>query len=124
VGVTPRSKRPFVTTGSQAAARGDANPLKVTLTVIICGPDNQQHWLHLFICPWGGVLKSAYVHGIRRLRDLNRGQIVRFAGSGAAVVEAVWMDGEQYFGRFQFHDGLSVVLTEAEEAMIGTLTRL
>ena len=69
-------------------------------------------------------MKSGYVHGIRRLRDLNRGQIVRFAGSGAAVVEDVWMHGEQYFGRFQFHDGLSVVLTEAEEAMIGTLTRL
>jgi hypothetical protein len=69
-------------------------------------------------------LKSAYVHGIRKLRDLNRGQVVRLAGSGAAVVEDVWLDGEAYFGRFQCHDGLCVVLTEAEEPMIGTLTRL
>ena len=68
-------------------------------------------------------MKSAYVHGIRRLRDLNRNQVVRLAGSGAAVVEGVWMEGDQYFGRFQCHDGLSVVLTEAEEPMIGTLTR-
>jgi len=54
---------------------------------------------------------------------LNRGQIVRFAGSGAAVVQDIWMEANQYFGRFQFHDGLCVVLTEAEESMIGTLTR-
>jgi hypothetical protein len=32
--------------------------------------------------------------------------------------------GECYFGRFRCQDGLVVLLTEAEEAMIGTLTRL
>jgi hypothetical protein len=68
-------------------------------------------------------LKSAYVHGIRRLRDLNRGQIVRLAGSGAALVQDIWMEENRYFGRFQCHDGLCVVLTEAEESMIGTLIR-
>jgi hypothetical protein len=55
---------------------------------------------------------------------LNRGQIVRLAGSGAAVVEDIWMEANKYFGRFQCHDGLCVVLTEAEERMIGTLTKL
>jgi hypothetical protein len=98
------------------------DPLKVTLTVLICSQDNQQYQLHL-ICLPGGLLKSAYVHGIRRLRDLNRGQIVRLAGSGAAMVQDIWMEASGYFGRFQCHDGLCVVLTEAEEWMIGTLTR-
>ena len=69
-------------------------------------------------------LKSAYVNGIRRLSDLNRGQIVRLAGSGAAIVEQIWMEGEEYFGLFLCQDGLVVQLTEAEEAMIGTLTKL
>jgi hypothetical protein len=54
---------------------------------------------------------------------LNRGQIVRLAGSGAAMVQDIWLEADGYFGRFQCHDGLSVVLTEAEESMIGTLTR-
>jgi hypothetical protein len=69
-------------------------------------------------------LKSAYVNGIRKLSDLKRGQIVRLAGSGAAVVEAIWVVGDDYFGRFRCQDGLVVLLTEAEEAMIGTLTKL
>jgi hypothetical protein len=69
-------------------------------------------------------LKSAYVNGIRKLSELRRGQVVRLAGSGAAVVEEVWCVGECYFGRFRCQDGLLVLLTEAEEAMIGTLTRL
>jgi hypothetical protein len=53
---------------------------------------------------------------------LNRGQIVRLAGSGAAMVQDIWLEANGYFGRFQCHDGLCVVLTEAEESMIGTLT--
>jgi hypothetical protein len=69
-------------------------------------------------------LKSAYVNGIRKLSDLNRGQIVRLAGSGAAIVEQIWVEGDEYFARFLCQDGLIVQLTEAEEAMIGTLTKL
>jgi hypothetical protein len=55
---------------------------------------------------------------------LRRGQVVRLIGSGAAVVEEVWALGDEYFGRFRCQDGLVVLLTEAEEALIGTLTRL
>jgi hypothetical protein len=69
-------------------------------------------------------LKSAYVNGIRKISELKRGQVVRLIGSGAAVVEEIWTAGECYFGRFRCQDGLVVLLTEAEEAMIGTLTRL
>lgn len=50
--------------------------------------------------------------------------MVRLIGSGAAVVEEVWALGDEYFGRFRCQDGLVVLLTEAEEALIGTLTRL
>jgi hypothetical protein len=69
-------------------------------------------------------LKSAYVNGIRKLSDLRRGQIVRLAGSGAAVVEEIGNLGAGYYGRFRCQDGLDVLLTEAEEALIGTLTKL
>jgi hypothetical protein len=69
-------------------------------------------------------LRSAYVNGIRKLSDLRRGQIVRLAGSGTAVVKEIWVEEEHYFGRFECEDGLVVQLTEAEEPMIGTLTRL
>ena len=75
-------------------------------------------------CLWGFSLKSAYVNGIRKISELKRGQVVRLIGSGAAVVEEIWTVGEGYFGRFRCQDGLVVLLTEAEEAMIGTLTRL
>jgi hypothetical protein len=68
-------------------------------------------------------LKSAYVNGIRKISELKRGQVVRLVGSGAAVVDEIWNVGECYFGRFRCQDGLVVLLTEAEEAMIGTLTR-
>ena len=68
-------------------------------------------------------MKSAYVNGIRKISELKRGQVVRLIGSGAAVVEEIWCVGECYFGRFRCHDGLLVLLTEAEESMIGTLTR-
>ena len=68
-------------------------------------------------------LKSAYVNGIRKLCELNRGQIVRLAGSGAAIVEKIWTEGDEHFGRFLCQDGLMVQLTEAEESMIGTLTK-
>ena len=74
--------------------------------------------------PWGLPLKSAYVNGIRKLSELRRGQVVRLEGSGAAVIEEIWNVGECYFGRFRCQDGLVVLLTEAEEPMIGTLTRL
>ncbi len=73
--------------------------------------------------PWGFPLKSAYVNGIRKLADLRRGQVVRLDGSGAAVVEEIWTDGIEAIGRFRCQDGLVVLLTEAEESMIGTLTR-
>jgi hypothetical protein len=73
---------------------------------------------------WGFPLKSAYVNGIRKISELKRGQVVRLIGSGAAVVEDIWNVGEGYFGRFRCQDGLVVLLTEAEEAMIGTLTRM
>jgi len=72
---------------------------------------------------WGFLLKSAYVNGIRKLADLRRGQVVRLDGSGAAVVEAIWTEGSEAIGRFRCQDGLVVLLTEAEESMIGTLTR-
>lgn len=68
-------------------------------------------------------MKSAYVNGIRKLSELKRGQVVRLVGSGAAVVDEIWNVGECHFGRFRCQDGLVVLLTEAEEAMIGTLTR-
>lgn len=68
-------------------------------------------------------MKSAYVNGIRKLSELKRGQVVRLAGSGAAVIEEIWSVGECYFGRFRCQDGLLVLLTEAEEPLIGTLTR-
>jgi hypothetical protein len=74
--------------------------------------------------PWGLPLKSAYVNGIRKLSELRRGQVVRLEGSGAAVIEEIWNVGECHFGRFRCQDGLVVLLTEAEEPMIGTLTRL
>ena len=69
-------------------------------------------------------MKSAYVNGIRKISELKRGQVVRLIGFGAAVVEEIWTVGECYFGRFRCQDGLVVLLTEAEEAMIGTLTKL
>jgi hypothetical protein len=72
----------------------------------------------------GSLLKSAYVNGIRKLSDLKRGQIVRLAGSGAAVVEEIWTLGASYYARFRCQDGLVVQLTEAEEGMIGTLTKV
>jgi hypothetical protein len=69
-------------------------------------------------------LKSAYVNGIRKLSDMKRGQIVRLAGSGAAIVEEIFTLGDNYYGRFRCQDGLVVQLTEAEEAMIATLTKV
>ena len=69
-------------------------------------------------------LKSAYVSGIRKLSELKRGQIVRLAGSGAAVVEDLWFEEGAWLGRFRCQDGLVVQLTEAEEGLIGTLTRI
>jgi hypothetical protein len=69
-------------------------------------------------------LKSAYVNGIRKLSDMKRGQIVRLAGSGAAIVEEIFTLGGNYYGRFRCQDGLVVQLTEAEEAMIATLTKV
>jgi hypothetical protein len=68
-------------------------------------------------------LKSAYVTGLRKLSELRKGQVVRLAGSGAAVVDAIWTVGSESFGHFRCQDGLLVLLTEAEEAMIGTLTK-
>jgi hypothetical protein len=68
-------------------------------------------------------LKSAYVTGLRKLSELRKGQIVRLDGSGACVVESIWTVGRESFGRFRCQDGLVVLLTEAEEAMIGTLTK-
>ena len=85
--------------------------------------DNHHIWQRSRL-PLGVPLKSAYVNGIRKLSDLKRGQIVRLAGSGAAVVEEIWTLGEKYFARFRCQDGLVVQLTEAEEAMIGTLTKV
>jgi hypothetical protein len=73
---------------------------------------------------FGVTLKSAYVTGIRKLSDLRRGQIVRLTGSGAAVVDDIWSAGGKHFGRFRCHDGLVVMLTEAEEFMIATLTKM
>ena len=64
------------------------------------------------------------MNGIRKLSDLRRGQIVRLAGSGAAVVEEIGNLGDGYYCRFRCQDGLDVMLTEAEEAFIGTLTKL
>ena len=93
------------------------------MTVVFRADDNHDIW-HSSKPPWGFLLKSAYVNGIRKLSDLKRGQIVRLAGSGAAVVEEIWSEGEDYFGRFRCQDGLVVQLTSAEEPMIGTLTNL
>lgn len=55
---------------------------------------------------------------------MKRGQIVRLAGSGAAIVEEIFTLGNNYYGRFRCQDGLVVQLTEAEEAMIATLTKV
>jgi hypothetical protein len=107
---------------------GNIHTQNVTLTVLFRGDDNhhirQCLQIALGVAFWGFPLKSAYVNGIRKLSELKRGQVVRLAGSGAAVVEEIWNVGECYFGRFRCQDGLVVLLTEAEEAMIGTLTRL
>ena len=86
---------------------------------------NDNHPIRPHLSRFGGsLLKSAYVNGIRKLSDLKRGQIVRLAGSGAAVVEEIWTLGASYYARFRCQDGLVVQLTEAEEAMIGTLTKV
>jgi hypothetical protein len=107
---------------------GNIHARNVTLTVLFHGNDNrhirQCLQIVLGVAFWGFPLKSAYVNGIRKISELRRGQVVRLAGSGAAVVEEIWNVGECYFGRFRCQDGLVVLLTEAEEAMIGTLTRL
>jgi hypothetical protein len=58
------------------------------------------------------------------LSDLKRGQVVRLAGSGAAVVEEIWSLRDSYYGLFRCQDGLDVMLSESEESMIGTLTKL
>jgi hypothetical protein len=71
----------------------------------------------------GSLLKSAYVTGVRKLSELRKGQVVRLAGSGACVVESIWTVGNEAFGHFRCQDGLVVLLTEAEEFMIGTLTK-
>jgi hypothetical protein len=102
---------------------GNIHARNVTLTVFFRGDDNHHIW-RWFRVALGVPLKSAYVNGIRKISELRRGQVVRLAGSGAAVVEEIWSVGECYFGRFRCQDGLLVLLTEAEEAMIGTLTRL
>jgi hypothetical protein len=103
--------------------KGNVNTQHVTLTVLFKLNDN--HPIRLHLGRFGGsLLKSAYVNGIRKLSDLKRGQIVRLAGSGAAVVEEIWALGENYYGRFRCQDGLVVQLTQAEEAMIGTLTKV
>lgn len=57
------------------------------------------------------------------LSELKRGQIVRLAGSGPAVVEETWSFGGCYFGRFRCQDGLQVLLTEAEEPMVAARER-
>jgi hypothetical protein len=102
---------------------GNIHARNVTLTVLFRGDDNHHIW-RWFRVALEVPLKSAYVNGIRKISELRRGQVVRLAGSGAAVVEEIWSVGECYFGRFRCQDGLLVLLTEAEEAMIGTLTRL
>jgi hypothetical protein len=91
--------------------------------VFFPGDDNHHIW-RWFRVASGAPLKSAYVNGIRRISELRRGQVVRLVGSGAAVVEEIWNLGEGYFGSFRCQDGLVVLLSEAEESMIGTLTRL
>jgi hypothetical protein len=103
---------------------GNIHTRNVTLTVLFRADDNHHIWQRFRVAFWGFPLKSAYVNGIRKLSELRRGQVVRLAGSGAAVVEEIWNVGECYFGRFRCQDGLVVLLTEAEEAMIGTLTKL
>ena len=103
--------------------KGNVDTQHVTLTVLFGVNDN--HPIRPQLSRFGGsLLKSAYVNGIRKLSDLKRGQIVRLTGSGAAVVEEIWTLGENYYGRFRCQDGLVVQLTEAEEAMIGTLTKV
>ena len=103
--------------------KGNVNTQHVTLTVLFKLNDN--HPIRLHLGRFGGsLLKSAYVNGIRKLSDLKRGQIVRLAGSGAAVVEEIWTLGASYYARFRCQDGLVVQLTEAEEGMIGTLTKV
>jgi len=79
--------------------------------------------LCLGVAFWGFPLKSAYVNGIRKISELRRGQVVRLAGSGAAVVEEIWNVGECYFGRFRCQNGAVALLPAADEPMIGTLTR-
>jgi hypothetical protein len=110
------------TGASRFLPEGNIHALNVTLTVFFPGDDNHHIWQR-FRVAWGFSLKSAYVNGIRKISELKRGQVVRLIGSGAAVVEEIWTVGESYFGRFRCQDGLVVLLTEAEEAMIGTLTR-
>src|ERR1700761_6186904 len=95
----------LVTCGYANLRGGHPAPLKVTLTVRIARRDNQQYQLYSQWLPGGPPLKSAYVHGIRRLRDLKRGQVVRLAGSGAAVVLELWMEATLYFGRFSVMTG-------------------
>jgi hypothetical protein len=102
---------------------GNIHARNVTLTVLFHGNDNHHIWQWFRVAFGGFPLKSAYVNGIRKISELKRGQVVRLIGSGAAVVEEIWAVGECYFGRFRCQDGLVVLLTEAEEPMIGTLTR-
>jgi hypothetical protein len=104
------------------AQKGNVDSQNVTLTVLFQANDNHHIW-RLQAAFEGKTLKSAYVNGIRKLSELKRGQVVRLDGSGAAVVQEIWSVGECYFGRFRCQDGLVVLLTEAEEAMIGTLTK-
>ena len=103
--------------------KGNVDTQHVTLTVLFRVNDN--HPIRPQLSRFGGsLLKSAYVNGIRKLSDLKRGQIVRLAGSGAAVVEEIWTLGASHYARFRCQDGLVVQLTEAEEGMIGTLTKV
>jgi hypothetical protein len=104
--------------------KGNVDRQHVTLTVLFKAGDNHPIRQTLYAALGGSLLKSAYVNGIRKLSDLKRGQIVRLAGSGAAVVEEIWALGDNYYGRFRCQDGLVVQLSEAEEAMIGTLTKV
>ena len=111
------------TGGLTLSRKGNVDMQHVTLTVLFGVNDN--HPIRPQLSRFGGsLLKSAYVNGIRKLSDLKRGQIVRLAGSGAAVVEEIWTLGASYYARFRCQDGLVVQLTEAEEAMIGTLTKV
>lgn len=111
------------TVAAQLSAKGNVKRTHVTLTVLFAAAIITSFGA-LSYPPWGDLLKSAYVTGIRKLSQLKRGQIVRLTGSGAAVVDDVWSLGGEYFGRFRCQDGLVVLLTEAEEAIIATLTKL